>query len=239
MDSQNSSLSSESCNGSIENLEDIQCLSDELRNRANMRSKKRHRREPQRFGKTGALDMSDSFDEALHLYGDNSFDDKDFIPETGKIIATATDLSKRNFKKKKIDETDEPSGSQTDADQSKSKTPLKMLDLNDEFNLIMREKDLPSPIQIASADANPVNDEPKEAENTTTIEILDGEEPKKEEKASTVDILVLDYCKRIMRTLDEQSVRILMAKNRTWWEKSKTPAVSPYRIDCLSIMPTI
>lgn len=158
-------------------------------------TKKRPRTAPNRFGNAGELNLSDSFDDPLN-YGDNSFDDKDFVPEESeppKIVATAVNLEKQIAKKKKLVSSHEigihnlPSTS----------TELEMtLDLNEEFDSISKTMPKSSPLPKFS-EKRPEKDQknPNTAESKDSIEIM------------------LDYCKRILDRLNEQSARISLIED--------------------------
>lgn len=137
----NQNLSSKS--DSIENPADTANPGDIS---VSMIAKKRQRHEPQRFGHVGYLDLSDSYDDVMNLL-DNSLDDENFVPEesTPKVVATATDLSKRILKKKKVVSPRERIRENT-IDNYLSKSQQPVLNLDDEFDSIAIT--LPKIVQI-------------------------------------------------------------------------------------------
>lgn len=138
-------------------------------------SNKRGRHAPQRYGDAATLELSDSFEDILIL-GDNSFDDRNFVPsEEGsdasgeKIVARIIrpiPSFKRTSKKSKIDRT--PIKSRTTSNKSKQSdsqtldvlATITSVNLDNEFddlseapveNLIAN-RDVTMPVESLNAD---------------------------------------------------------------------------------------
>lgn len=154
----------------------------------NILPEKRQRNAPQRFGKPGELNLSDSFDDPLNLK-DNSFDDKDFVPDEppAKIVATCGVVKKTLPKKAKTISTDKIVA------KNCSSTSQQCFD--DEFDLLTKS---------SSVDVTP--------DVTATVSL--GISEKIPEKSSEISDnknsieLLLDYCQRIVDRLEHQSARI-------------------------------
>lgn len=178
--------SSSSKSASIENLNSNDTSGG--KSVVSMIAKKRHRRIPQRFGDIGHLNLSDSYEDLLNL-GDDSFDDKNFEPEENapRVVATVTHVSARISKKRKTDSPKEDNG--TASASSEPQGPI--FDLNDEFDVLSNA--LPEKGDII--ELSPGKNLKMTGKNAQTIEFPDTN-------------IMMNYCKQILSTLQEQSARL-------------------------------
>lgn len=183
--------------GSVDSLLEIYIGNPRKNTAVSTLAKKRTRRSPKRYGAVGEFHMSDSYEDVDELWGDNSFEDKDFVPpenKAPKVVATAIDIARRNSKKKKLDsivQTSEQIGISADDEHQFGKVTL---DLDEEFDSL--SKSMPKTFDIGSSQKK--NEQTPEKNEKSTGQLLENKDLKS----------ILNICERILSSIEEQKVRI-------------------------------